>query len=405
MNILIILSSLFFIAYISKLISPRLKIPEVTAYVLTGVLVSFLASLFFPRNIFDNMLDKLDIISSIALAIIGFSIGIELKWSTIKRLGSSIFYIVFLETTITFILVFFAMRFFNFELHTSLLMGAVASATAPGATVAVIKQYKARGPLTSSILAVVGIDDAFALCIYVVAASFAKSILKGENLNIGATIIKVLSSLSLSILIGLIIAFVYLLILKKIKDSDTIEMLLIACLFALLGLSEFAHISELLTVMTFGAVITNFSKTVCKKSEGIVNKFTNLLVGTFFITGGAHLDTKVIFSVFSIGIVYFLVRSFSKVLGASLGAYIGKAPQNVRKYIGFTLLPQVGVGLALAIAIRKEFPGVMTKGQDLGYFVFNILLFTTLITEFVGPMLTKSVLKKVNEINQGKVIK
>lgn len=400
MNILIVLSVLFFIAYINKIMSPKLKIPEVTGYVLIGVIASFISSLFFERNIFDSVLDSLDIISSIALSIIGFSIGIELKWSTIKKLGSSIFYIVFLETFITFILVFFAMRFFNFEVYTSLLMGAVASATAPGATVAVIKQYKAKGPLTSSILAVVGIDDAFALSIYVVAASVAKSILKGEALNIVSTFIKVLSSISLSVIIGLIVALIYLFILKKTKDTDTIEILLIACLFSLLGLSEVIHISELLTVMTFGAVITNFSKVVTNKSESIVNKFTNLLVGSFFITGGAHLDTRVIFSVFSIGLVYFIVRMLGKILGATCGAYLGKAPKDVKKYIGFTLLPQVGVGLALAIAIRKDFPNVVTKGQDLGYFIFNILLFTTLITEFVGPMLTKNVLIKVKEIDK-----
>ncbi len=105
-------------------------------------------------------------------------------------------------------------------------------------------------------------------------------------------------------------------------------------------------------------------------------------------------------SVFTIGLVYFGTRAVGKILGANLGAILGKAPLNIKKYIGFTLLPQVGVALALAIAIKKEFSGVLTKGEDLGYFVFNILLFTTLITEFVGPILTKGVLKKVEEIDK-----
>ncbi len=399
-NILLILAFLFLLGYLNKVLAPKLNIPEVTGYVVIGVVTSFVASLFLDRNIFDLVLDRIEVISSIALAIIGFSIGVELKWSSIKKLGKSIFLIVSLETGLTFLLVFGVLKFFSYETYTSLLLGAVASATAPAATVSVIRQYKAKGELTSAILAVVGIDDAFALTIYVIAASFAKSLINGTEISLSMTALKVFISIVASLGIGVLFSLLYLAILRKIKDNDTIEMLLVAFLLLLLGVSEMLHISELLTVMTFGAVIANTSKVIAKKSEGIVEKFTNLLVGGFFIAGGAHLDTKMIPSVFLIGLVYFGTRAIGKIVGANLGAIIGKAPVNIKKYIGFTLLPQVGVALALAIAIKKEFSGVLTKGEDLGYFVFNILLFTTLITEFVGPILTKGVLKKVEEIDK-----
>jgi Kef-type K+ transport system membrane component KefB len=281
-----------------------------------------------------------------------------------------------------------------------LLLGAVASATAPAATVSVIRQYKAKGELTSAILAVVGIDDAFALTIYVIASSFAKSLIDGKSITIVDSVSKVGFSVAGSFGIGICFSLVYLFILKRVKDNDTVEILLVSFLFFMLGISEIFHISELLTIMTFGAVIANNSEVITKKSENIINKFTSILVGAFFIIGGAHLDTKVISSVFIVGVVYFFVRSVGKITGASLGAYLGKAPIKIKKYIGFALLPQVGVGLALALAIKKDFSGVSTMGQDLGYFVFNLLLFTTLITEFVGPTLTKKVLLKAGEIDK-----
>jgi Kef-type K+ transport system membrane component KefB len=400
LNILLVLAIVYLIAYINKRLTPKLEIPEVTGYVILGVLASFLSSVFLKRTAFDDILNNLEVISSIALSIIGFSIGIELKWSVIKKLGKSIFFIVFLETAFTFSLVFLALYFFGFEIYTSLLLGAVASATAPAATVSVIRQYKAKGELTSAILAVVGIDDAFALTIYVIASSFAKSLIDGKSITIVDSVSKVGFSVAGSFGIGICFSLVYLFILKRVKDNDTVEILLVSFLFFMLGISEIFHISELLTIMTFGAVIANNSEVITKKSENIINKFTSILVGAFFIIGGAHLDTKVISSVFIVGVVYFFVRSVGKITGASLGAYLGKAPIKIKKYIGFALLPQVGVGLALALAIKKDFSGVSTMGQDLGYFVFNLLLFTTLITEFVGPTLTKKVLLKAGEIDK-----
>ncbi len=303
-NILLILALLFLLGYINKILAPKLNIPEVTGYVVIGVVTSFITSLFLERNIFDIVLDRIEVISSIALAIIGFSIGVELKWTSIKKLGKSIFFIVALETGLTFLLVFGILKFFSYETYTSLLLGAVASATAPAATVSVIRQYKAKGELTSAILAVVGIDDAFALTIYVIAASFANSLINGTEITLGVTALKVFASIVASVGIGALFSFVYLGILRKIKDNDTIEMLLVAFLLLLLGISEMIHISELLTVMTFGAVIANASKVIAKKSEGIVEKFTNLLVGGFFYSRRSSSryknDTKCIYNRFGV---------------------------------------------------------------------------------------------------------
>ena len=171
-------------------------------------------------------------------------------------------------------------------------------------------------------------------------------------------------------------------------------------IFLLLGLSEYFHVSELLSIMTFGALLTNLSPVIARKSENIMEFFTPIFLAIFFIMGGAHLDVTSISKIGLIGIVYFFARGTGKIGGGFIGATLGKAPENIRKYIGFTLLPQVGVALALALAINKEFtlPMYGYKGKEVAALVINVLLFTTIITEIVGPILTKKVLIKSGDI-------
>ncbi len=285
-------------------------------------------------------------------------------------------------------------------MYVALLLGAVSAATAPAATVAVIKQYKSRGELTSAILAVVGIDDALALIIYVFAASFSSSMILGSEINILHTIMISVLSVFYALALGAFSAFIFMLFLKKIRNDEIIKMTLAAFIMLMLGLSEIIHVSELLTIMTFGAILTNLSPVIAKKSENITEFFTPIFLAIFFIIGGAHLDVSSISKIGLIGVVYFFARAFGKIGGASLGASLGKAPANIRKYIGFALLPQVGVALALALAINKDFniPLYGDKGKEVALLVINILLFTTIITEIIGPILTKKVLIKSGEI-------
>lgn len=396
-NILLYLGILFLISTGNKLISGKLNIPEVTGYVIIGVICGQSA-----LNVFDNsIIEQLANLSTIALGIIAFTIGIELKINVLKKVGKSIFLIVLLEAFGAFAIVFSALRFLmNQELYVSLLLAAVAAATAPAATVSVIKQYKATGQLTSTILAVVGIDDAVALIIYVFAASFSKSLIKGSEMKIGETLLSSLSSVGFALAIGAVAAFLFMLLLRKIRNDEIIKMGLAAFLMVLLGVCEHFHISELLSIMTFGAILTNTSPVIAKKSEKTIEFMTPLFLAIFFIMGGAHLDVTSITKIGLIGIVYFFARAAGKIGGGSLGALIGGAPPKIKKYVGFALLPQVGVALALALSINKDFtvPMYGEKGKAVAALVINILLFTTIITEIIGPILTKKVLQKAGEI-------
>ena len=399
-HVFLYLAAIFGAGYVIKYITSALKIPEVTGYVLLGVILgnSVVHLLSTP------ILDSLSPVSSIALGLISFMIGIELKLDVIKKLGKSILFIVTFESMGAFAVVSLGLYFiFKVNLNTSLLLGAVASATAPAATVAVIKQYRAKGELTSTILAVVGIDDAAALIIYVFIESFVGSNLLGSSVSIFSMFASAFLSIFMALGIGVGCAFLYGLILRKTRNNDWIMLLLAAFLFALLGVCELLSISELLSIMAFGMTIVNTSPTLSKKSEGIISNFSPIFLVAFFVLGGAHLDLSSIRTIGLLGLFYFAMRSIGKMGGATLGAILGKAPKKIRSLIGFSLLPQVGVALALALAINKKFGSGQygDVGLQLASTIINVLLFTTIITEIVGPLLTRYALHKAGETNTG----
>jgi NhaP-type Na+/H+ or K+/H+ antiporter len=397
-QIFLYLAAIFTAAYATKVLTSKLKIPEVTGFVILGVILGVSAvNLLTPA-----ILDQFSSLSTIALGMIAFTIGIELKGEVIKSLGKSIFAIVTCESLGAFLVVFLVLRFiYKAEINTALLLGAVASATAPAATVAVIRQYKAKGPLTSTILAVVGLDDAAALIIYVFVEGFVSSQLLGTSISIPFMLLGALIEILEAIGIGIVFAIAYVVILKKIKNNEQIMLLLVAFLMGLLGISEYLGVSELLAAMAFGALIVNTSPVLSKKSASIVSNFSPIFITAFFILGGAHLDISLIKDIGILGILYFVARSIGKVGGATLGANLGRAPKTIRSLVGLALLPQVGVALALALAINKEFtmPQYGVAGATMAKIVINVLLFTTIITEIIGPLMTRYALKKAGEIH------
>ncbi len=398
MNLLLYLGGIFFLAYLIKILFSRFKLPEVTGYVLLGVLLGVSVLKLLDAKV----LNEFSHISSIALGVIAFIIGSELKGSMIKKLGKSILFIVLFECLGAFFVVTTVLIFvFPGQLYLALLLGSVAAATAPAATVAVINQYKAKGHLTSTVMAVVGIDDAMALIIYVFASSFASSFMLGSEIHLLQVFLNAFVSIGLSFLIGAGASLIYILLMRKIRNNEWIKLAITAFILIILGVCEQFHLSELLAIMVFGAVLANWSPLLSKKSVDYVQYISPMFLTLFFIFGGAHLNISLIGKIGVTGLIYFVARSVGKIGGASIGAALGKAPENVRKYVGFTLLPQVGVALALALAINKRFniPKFGVTGHDAAILIINILLFTTIITEILGPMLTRWSLSKAGEIN------
>jgi len=397
MNTLLYLGIALVIAYATKWLVEKINIPNVTGYVIVGVLTGTSLLKLFGQDV----LDQFSVISDFALAIIAFSIGVELKKENLSKIGLSILVIALFESIFAFTFVFLVTYSFNpSSIHLALLLGAVASATAPAATVYVIKQYRAKGPLTSTILGVVGIDDAFALIIYVFASLYAEAFLRHSGISLSTIIFTPLYRVVLSMIIGTAAGVGYTLLFKKIRYSDDLSIGIAASILVVLGISEMLNLSELLSVMTLGVVLVNTDSMLSNRSHRVVESFSPVILPLFFIFAGAHLNIFLIGKVGLLGILYTVARFSGKIGGATLGATISRADKKVRKYIGFSLLPQVGIALALSLAIQKQFGRGQfgTEGIETAGTIINLLLFTTIITEIAGPLLTRHSLDRAQEL-------
>lgn len=367
----------------------KVKIPAVAGYIIAGLVIGISGF-----NIVDNeLVDKLSFLSDMALGIIAFNIGSELKVSEIKKLGKSIFLIALCEAMGAFVLVTAVVYLFTKSVGIALVLGAVSSATAPAATVMVLKEYKAKGDLTSTLLGVVAVDDAICLMIYAIASSIAKVFIKHEVVTVSKIVIHPISEIVLSILVGGVFGIGLSYLFKKSKSDSELLSFLVAVLILLNGVAMKFELSPLLTAMATGVMVANISP----KSNAIfrnLESFSPPLIGIFFVLAGSRLDITLLPQVGLLGVFYLVFRIIGKVFGASFGAKISNAPLAVKKYIGFGLLSQVGVAVGLAIVVSREF-----AGTSLGSLVITILLATTIITEIIGPVATKNAIIKAGESN------
>ncbi|MFW6035419.1 MAG: cation:proton antiporter [Halothermotrichaceae bacterium] len=393
---------LIFLALLLVLVSKKYRIPIVVGYVFLGILLSvdvikalpFLTSTV--KNWYIFSLDSFEYITDIALAFIAFTIGSELSLKIFKKVGKSIGYITILQGLGTFVVVTAAILAIGQPLYLALILGAIASATAPAATVMVLQEYKAKGVLTSMIMAVVGLDDALALILFSFIKPIALIQFKGTgDLSFTHMLADPLIEILGSILLGLTIGYISQKLITDFEDSTKKIMTVVSTIIGCLALSIAINLSPLITNMAVGFAFRNFAR----KNLGIgdyMDTLTTPLYAMFFILAGTEIRFSRIATAgfFLIAAVYFLSRFLGKIVGASLGAYIGKAPEKVKKYIGLGLLPQSGVAIAMAYTVQKEF---VTATNDVGMLVFNVLLFTAALTEVFGPFATKYAIMQAGE--------
>ena len=383
------------------------KLPAVTAYLVAGVLIGpfVLGALDVPGvGITSDQIEGFGIISDLALGFIAFSMGNEFRLSQLKKIGKHATVIGVLQAVITTVLVDAALIGLHFampetlSLSAAIVLGAIATATAPAATLMVVKQYKAKGPVTEVLLPVVALDDAVGLVVFAVSFGVARS-LNSSGINplaiVFEPLIEIVLSLGLGFVMGLLFTFCEKFFhsrSKRMAVSVTFVMLTVAISslkFEVGGI----HIgfSSLLACMMLGTVFCN----ICEVSEELMeraDRWTTPVLILFFVISGAELDLSVFadWTVVVVGLVYILARSIGKYFGANGSARLTKADPNVIKYLGITLLPQAGVALGMA-----------TKAIELGpegEIVRNITLFAVLVYEIVGPFLTKIALSKAGDI-------
>lgn len=365
----------------------KIKMPVVAGYIVAGLVLG-ISGLKLVTSV---RLDELSFISDFALCIIAFNIGSELEFSLLKKLGKSIFAIALSEALLTFALVTGVSWLISRDLALALILGAVSSATAPAATVMVLKEYNARGPLTQYLLAVVAIDDIICLIIYAMASSVAKVLVQHASLSLAKILLFPLLEIFLSVLVGVILGLILSALIRRARQDTETLLYLVGILLLLSGLAQLMTISTLLAAMALGTTVANLSR---QKTKAIRNmeRFSPPIIAAFFLLAGARLDIYLLPQIGLLGLAYLLFRLAGKLLGARLGARLSGAPQVVRKYLGLGLLSQVGIAVGLAITVAQEFPG-----SGLGSLVVTILLSTTIFTEIIGPFATKQAIIRAGE--------
>ncbi len=365
----------------------KIKLPNVTGYLLAGLLLGPAVLGILS----EDFLEASSIISDAALGFIAFSIGNEFKISYFKKVGATPIIIATAESFFAVVFVAAALMLTGHEPAFSLVLGSIAAATAPAATIMVIKQYKAKGPVTSTLLSVVAIDDATALIMYSLSVAIATAI-SGVATSPKELILTPVIEIFGALIVGALLGFLFLLPLKHFKKDSNRTSLIIAFIFIGLGLSELCGFSSLLLCMSMGAILTNFSQDTNKLMK-LADNITPPIFILFFVASGAGLKLSVLPSVGLVGIIYIVVRVIGKMFGASLGAVISKADKNTRKYLGPALIPQAGVAIGLSLAAANVVPQYATE-------IRTVILCGTLIYELVGPVIAKTCLKKAGEIKE-----
>ena len=366
----------------------RIRIPMVVGYIIAGVALG------------DSGLKLVDasmtgLLTDIALGFIGFGIGSQLRYSVLKRLGGSIISISFMEAFGAFILVGVGVTLITNKLYMGLIFGALASATAPAATVDVLDEYQSRGPLTTSLLAVVGIDDGISLLLFGFGISLAKSIL-GSGGSILQGFMYPLLDLGGSIVLGVILGFVYTRVLRWMTGKNETLILTVGLVIAACGIAGALKLSLIMTNMIIGITVCNLIPMKLRRIQEAVGGFTPPIYVLFFVLVGARLNILNLPQMGLIGVFYIILRAGGKFGGAYLGALVSKAPTVVRRYLGLGLFSQAGVAVGLSLAAAKTLDSA--GHSDLGSLVVNVIAATTFVVQIIGPPCTKIAIVKAGEV-------
>ena len=407
MQTLLLIAIALFAGLLMTRLFVKFHLPDVTAYLVAGVLIGpcVLGRLNIGFSTFEQV-DSLSLISDVALGFIAFAIGHEFRLSALKQTGKQATIIGILQAVVTTVFVDIALITFHFlrpdllSLPVAITMGAIAAATAPAATLMVVRQYKAKGPVTDVLLPVVALDDAVGLVIFAVSFGIAQAMQNGTT-HISALILEPLMEVVLSVGFGGLTGVVLTYLERYFHSHRNRNALIVGSVIITVAVSQLKipvgpytfGFSSLLVCMMLGTVFCNF----CPLSEELMlqaDRWSGPAITLFFVLSGSALQFDVFGnpSVILIGVVYILARSLGKILGAHWSSILAKSPPTVRKYLGITLLPQAGVALGMCTTAYR-----VLGGAD-GTLIRNVVLFGVLVYELLGPSMTKAALTKAGDI-------
>lgn len=386
MSTLLYLAIMIFTGMLFGRLAKLVRLPNVTGYLVGGLIIGPSVLNLIPTDALNGM----DLISDVALGFIAFSIGNEFKISYFKRVGATPIVIAILESLLAVIFVVIGLLIAGCSLPFSLVLGSIAAATAPAATIMVIKQYKAKGPMTETLLSVVAIDDATALIFFGICVAIAGA-LEGSGTSLGLALLSPLIEILGAVVVGFVLGLLFLIPMRWFKKDGNRLSLTIAFVFLGVGLADLCGFSSLLLCMAMGAALANFSRETPQIMK-LTDALTPPIFLLFFVSSGAALQISILPSIGLAGIIYVLLRVAGKMAGASLGGILCHAEPAVKKYLGLALVPQAGVAIGLSLIATTAVP-------EYGATIRAIVLCATLIYEIIGPALSKLSLKKSGEIS------
>ncbi len=377
-----------------------LRLPSIIGYMTLGVLLGVSAFDWLD----EGSLEHMSFITEIALGFVAFSIGSELSISSLRRQGFGIISIILGESFAAFLVVFGALYLLTGDLPLALIFGAVAPASAPAGTVAVIQELKSRGSLTRALYAIVGFDDGLAILIFGFADAIARSILEHKATGSSQSVLPMMlvpaKEIALSLFTGAAVGFVFCQIVRRLRGSSEIFIVVFGSILITTGLSVTYDLSLILANMMVGFVLVNTRREeLVRRVMAPVLQFMPLLFILFFCLAGAHLELGALPNLGLIGIVYILGRSLGKFIGVGVGTRIASVEEKIRKYVALGILSQAGVAIGLALIVQQQFSHIgTTRAAALGAAVITTITATCIIFEIIGPILTKVALVKAGEV-------
>ncbi len=375
----------------------KLRIPQVVGYIVIGILIG--ASGF--QLLRPEVIASLNPVNTIALSLIGFLIGAELKINVIRKYGKQFVGILLGESIVPFFVVgalvtcvsYAFMKNFKLAISFGLILGAICSATAPAATTDVLKEYRTRGPLTTTILGIVAMDDAVALILYAVASTLVRPLLGGDAVSLGKQLLYIAKDIFGSIAVGSIFGIILFTVIKNLmQDEGRVLSFGLGGLFLCTGACSLLGLDNILAAMALGFFMVNFATVKTRPVFALVEKFTPPVYVLFFVLVGAKLNIWVVTPLLGLlALVYVLGRTLGKSIGARLGARLTKAPETVYKYLPWCLLSQAGVAIGLSIAASNDF------STSIGSEIILIITATTFIVQLLGPVCVRYGVIKAGE--------
>jgi len=385
-NLIFGVGALLLAGFIGGKVATRLRLPTISGYIVAGLVLGPSVLNVVP----DHIVESLAPVPHIALGLIAITIGSEFRVAKLRQTGKNILIITTVQLVATFVAVTVGLRLFGAPMPMAILLGAIASATAPAATVAIASELRARGPLVSTLFGVVALDDAFAITLFGFVMAFAAAMVGGGEAHGPLTmILHPLREIVISIVIGLAAGYVVHRLVVKRRRSNEVIVIVLGFVLLTSGITISISVSPLIANMVMGFVIVNMSPKNSRVMR-ILEPLSPPIYAAFFALAGTELDIRTLAATGVLGVVYLVARAVGKYFGAYAGAAAAHESHSTRRYLGLALLPQAGVAIGLILVLQDttQFTHLPYMGQ-----MVNIVLASILVNEVLGPPLTKYALE------------